>query len=77
MVLNITGEADHTIIDNKIGKGNNYRTKAAHLYLKVSEKPEETLYLHGFSGENYSKGKWSAADEEELYTCLLYTSRCV
>ena len=52
----------------RINRGNNHQTGKDALELWLSDKPEEDLYLRGFSGGDYIDGQWAEADESEFFT---------
>ncbi len=52
----------------RVNRGNNHQTGQDALELWLSDKPEEDLYLRGFSGGEYTNGQWSEADESEFFT---------
>ena len=35
--------------------------------VRVSEKPEDTIYLRGFAGGDYDGGKWQPADDDAVF----------
>lgn len=52
----------------KVNRGNNHQTGKDALELWLSDKPEEDLYLRGFSGGDYIDGQWTEADESDFFT---------
>lgn len=52
----------------KVNRGNNHQTGRDALELWLSAKPEEDLYLRGFSGGEYKDGQWEEADESAFFT---------
>lgn len=66
-VQRITGRAQQSVSDGHISSGNNYRTGEAQLELTLLQQPEETLYLKGFTGGEYTGGDWEQVDETPLF----------
>lgn len=63
----ISGSMPETAASGIVSRGNNYRTGEGQIEVTVSERPEETLYLKGFTGGEYSEGSWDMAEEEEIF----------
>lgn len=62
----LSGSADKPVSGGRISTGNNYRTGVRVFEIYSDQKPEETMYLRGFSGGTYADGEWEAADDEAL-----------
>lgn len=60
------GLSEQMVADGRVSRGNNYQTGERHLTLRVSERPEENIYLKGFEGGTYQKNRWEAADDEAI-----------
>lgn len=63
----ISGSGDEAISGGRINRGNNYRTGTVQLLLEASRQPEETLYLKGFTGGDYTGNNWEWADDEAVF----------
>lgn len=50
-----------------VQSGNNYRTGEPQMEVTLQEKPEETLYLKGFTGGAYTGGGWEPADDGAIF----------
>lgn len=62
----MAGNVSDLVADGTVSRGNNYRTGLKQLEVYTEEKPEETLYLKGFSGDDYRQGKWREADDDSI-----------
>lgn len=62
----ISGSSGQLISNGRVGRGNNYQIGEEHLEVIVSQKPEEVLYLKGFTGAVYQNDLWEEADDEPL-----------
>lgn len=62
----MAGNVSDLVANGTVSRGNNYQTGAKQLEVYAEEKPEETLYLKGFSGDNYRQGEWSEADDDSI-----------
>lgn len=67
MMNRLTGKDAAPVTGGTVGRGNQYRTGTPQLEVEVDLKPEETLYLCGFEGDEYVGGGWSALGEGELF----------
>lgn len=63
----VSGEAQHPAASGYVSGGNNYRTGETQMEAVLLEKPDDTLYLKGFTGSAYTGGKWEPADEQEIF----------
>lgn len=63
----ITGTADDPAASGHVSSGNNYRTGEPQMEVTLQEKPEETLYLKGFTGGAYTGGGWEPADDGAIF----------
>lgn len=66
LISRLSGQDNRLITGGQIGRGNNHRTGAVHLELTAPSQPAETLYLRGFSGEEYVGGVWKHMDKETV-----------
>lgn len=60
----LLGEAES---DGEISRSNSYPSGKKQLEIVMSDKPEENLYLKGFTGSNYENGSWEPADEASFF----------
>ncbi|WP_072524048.1 transglutaminase-like domain-containing protein [Clostridium sp. Marseille-P3244] len=66
-VQRMTGRARQSVSDGHVSGGNNYRTGESQLQLTLLQQPEDTLYLKGFTGGEYTGGDWEPVDEAPLF----------
>lgn len=64
---NLSGQAHHPAASGYVSGGNNYRTGETQMEVILMERPEDTIYLKGFTGGEYSEGEWAATDEQEIF----------
>lgn len=70
-ILNsLTGKDAAPVTGGTVGRGNQYRTGTPQLEAEVDLKPDETLYLCGFEGDEYVGGSWNALEEGELFEAV-------
>ncbi len=50
-----------------VNRGNNHQSGKNVMELWVSEKPNEDMYLRGFTGGEYTGGEWKYADEARFF----------
>lgn len=82
-LYDIADDAESLIIDNAnsfifnrlsdfdsgiINRGNNHQSGRDVMELWLSEQPNEDLYLRGFTGGEYTGGKWEYANESQFFT---------
>ncbi len=82
-LYDIADDAESLIIDNanyyifnrisdydsgNVSRGNNHQSGRDVMELWLSEKPNEDMYLRGFTGGEYLGGEWRYADESDFFT---------
>ncbi len=68
-----TGQDERPITGGHVSSGNNYRTGTVQLEVTVSARPDDVLYLKGFTGDTYTGGEWQELDEYQLFTRMAET----
>lgn len=63
----ITGRAEEPAASRYVSGGNNYRTGETQIEVILQDQPEETLYLKGFTGGEYTGGEWEDANERDIF----------
>lgn len=66
-IQRISSEATSSKVDTGvINRGNNYPTKKDQLEVTTTVLSRESLYLKGFTGDDYSVFRWEEADESDF-----------
>lgn len=60
------GRTENQISSGTVSRGNNYQSGTPRLEVRVSQRPQETIYLKGFEGGAYENGQWLAAEEDSV-----------
>lgn len=63
----IIGMERDPVANGEVSSGNNYRTGDFRMTVTLYEQPEDTLYLKGFTGGEYTGGEWAPVDESEIF----------
>lgn len=66
LFLMMSGQETQTVSGGAISRGNLYQTHRPQMELFVSRKPQETLYLRGFCGGNYTGEGWDPETDQEI-----------
>lgn len=66
-LTNLSGRSENPVTGGWVSRGNNYRTGTPQLKVKTDKEPEETMYLRGFSGGEYTGDGWAPSDDEVLF----------
>lgn len=53
--------------DGTVSRGNLYPAGTRQMEVRVSEKPEDTIYLRGFAGGDYDGDEWQPADDDAVF----------
>lgn len=66
----LSGRDSRTVAGGEMSRGNNYQSGTPHLEVETDRRPEETLYLCGFVGNEYTGRGWTDSCDGEVFEAV-------